>query len=157
MRRSHALLALGLTVLLLAAWAGAVPASAASSSPVLIEAPTPFGGDGTFTATGDAVCSSGTTSEVSSFGTGSDRSRAFTFHVVKTFACDDGSGTVTVRLDAVVRPCSPTDLGSWVVVGGTEQYAGLRGAGTLVGTYFPGDACSAEGVVDRLSGMMVTR
>jgi hypothetical protein len=57
----------------------------------------------------------------------------------------------------MVQPCDPTDAGTWAVVGGTGRYSGLRGAGTLVGDYYPTDVCDAVGVVDHLSGSYLLR
>jgi hypothetical protein len=84
---------------------------------------------------------------------GSDR--VLNFKNLKTFTCADGSGTFTLRINAQVMPCSSTDRGVWSVAGGTGAYERLRGAGTLVGSYFPNDACDAEGIDDHLTGTLV--
>ena len=154
MRRT---LLLGLPCVLLSILAGSVPAQAGSAAPVSIDADSPFDGASTFTASGGGLCASGTVTNDSFRGTGSNHAAAFTFHLVKTFTCADGSGSFSLRYQAMVQPCDPTDAGTWVVVGGTGRYAGLRGAGTMVGNYYPTDACDATGVVDHLTGMMVAR
>ena len=154
MRRT---LLLGLPCVLLSIMAGPVPAQAGSAAPVSIDSDSPFDGPSTFTASGSGLCPSGTVIGDSFHGTGSNHATAFTFHLVKTFTCADGSGTFSLRYQAMVQPCDPTDAGAWAVVGGTGRYAGLRGAGTLVGNYYPTDACDATGVVDHLTGMMVAR
>ena len=154
MRRT---LVLGIPCVLLSIMTAPLPAQAAAAAPVSIDVVSPFDGLTTFTASGGSLCASGTATVVEFRGTGSDHAAAFTFHLVRTFTCADGSGTFSLRIQAAVQPCDPTDAGAWVVVGGTGRYAGLRGAGTLVGDYYPTDACDAVGVVDHLSGMMVAR
>jgi hypothetical protein len=154
MRRT---LVLGVPCVLLSIMTGPVPAQAGAAQPVSIDADSSFAGSSTFTASGGGLCASGTAADAGSRVTGSDHATAFTFHLVKTFTCADGSGSFSLRIQASVRPCDPTEAGAWAVVGGTGRYVGLRGAGTLVGDYYPTDACDAVGVVDHLSGMMVAR
>lgn len=108
-------------------------------------------GGGTFTADSDLLCASGTTSD-STLVAGNGRT--ITFHNLKTFECADGTGSFTLRLEARVQPCDATTSGTWNVAGGTGDYANLRGAGTLVGTYFPTDACDAIGIDDHLTGQL---
>ena len=136
---------------------GTGPIAAAETGDVTITADAPFGGPGIFTATGDLVCPSGTTSESPVQVTGGNQARALTFHLDKTFICGDGSGSFTLRINAHVQPCDAHDYGGWAVVAGSGAYAGLRGAGTLVGTYYPTDACDAEGIVDVFSGRLTAR
>ena len=154
MRRT---LLLGGSCLLLSIMTSTLPAHAGAAAPVSIDADSTFGGSSTFTASGGGLCASGTVSDAGFRGTGSDHAAALTFHLVKTFTCADGSGSFSLRVQASVQPCDPTDAGAWAVAGGTGRYAGLRGAGTLVGDYYPTNACDAVGVVDHLSGIMVTR
>jgi len=134
-----------------------LPALAGAAEPVSIVSDSSFAGSSTFTASGGGLCASGTASDDGARITGADRAAALTFHLVKTFTCADGSGSFSLQIQARVQPCDPSDAGTWAVVGGTGRYAGLRGAGTLVGDYYPTDACDAVGVVDHLSGMMVAR
>ena len=154
MRRT---LLLGIPCALLSIMPGSVPAQAGTAAPVSIDADSPFDGASTFTASGGGLCASGSVTNDSFGGTGSDHATAFTFHLVKTYTCADGSGSFSLRIQAKVQSCDPTDAGAWAVVGGTGRFAGLRGAGTLVGNYYPTNACDAVGVVDHLSGMMVAR
>jgi hypothetical protein len=127
------------------------PVSAASATPVTIDARASFDSPvGTFTASGASFCESGTTSTSPGRVVGSNT--AITFHLTTTLTCADGSGSVTLRIQARVQPCDATDAGAWVVAGGTGEYERLRGAGTLVGTYFPGDVCGSEGIVDHFTG-----
>jgi hypothetical protein len=131
---------------------GAVPASAATAATATIEVHTSFeAGAGTFSADSDLLCASGTTTDSTLIA---GNGRAITFHNLKTFHCADGSGTFTLRLQAQVKPCNSTTSGVWSVAGGTGAYEDLSGAGSLVGTYFPGDACSAEGIDDVLTGVV---
>ncbi len=110
-----------------------------------------LGADGTFTAVSAVLCASGTTSDVA---TASGNAKQRIFHDLKTFTCSDSSGTFTLRITAKVKYCDPTDHGTWSVVGGTGDYAGLRGHGRLVGTYDTGDSCTATSIVDHLTGML---
>jgi hypothetical protein len=74
-----------------------------------------------------------------------------TFHLIKTLTCDDGSGTFQILVNAAAAPSSPGTLGGFAVVGGTGDYAGLRGAGSLVGTGKDG------GIVDVYTGTLTNR
>lgn len=105
--------------------------------------------EGTFTASGEGFCDSGTTLSES---TARLDGRRLVFDVRKTFTCADGSGTWKVRIEATVEPCDAFDYGTWRITGGTGDYRGVRGEGQLVGTYVPGDACSATGIVDHYRG-----
>ena len=130
----------------------AAPVGAVTTAEATIEVHTGFeDGGGTFTAESDLLCASGTTSDATLIA---GNGRAITFHNLKTFVCDDGTGTFTLRLEAQVKPCSATTFGVWSVAGGTGDYAGLRGSGSVVGTYFPNDACDAEGIDDLLTGVV---
>ena len=131
----------------------AVPALAATAVSVTIEVHSVFSDEhGTFTADNTVLCEGGTTSDVTRItGNGA----VLNIKNIKTFTCSDGSGTFTLRIQAQVRPCEPTDSGTWNVAGGTGDYERLRGGGTLVGTYFPNNACDAEGIDDRLTGTLV--
>ena len=134
---------------------GALPAaaSAEAASAATIKAHSAFSVvNGTFTADSQVLCDSGTTSDVTRVvGQGATLS----IHNLKTFTCADGSGTFTLRIQATVQPCDATDRGAWSVAGGTGDYERLRGAGTLLGTYFPNNACDAEGIDDVLTGTLV--
>jgi hypothetical protein len=129
----------------------ALPVAAVTTADATIDVHTTFGQEGTFRADSELLCDTGTTSDSTLIA---GNGRAITFHNLKTFDCADGSGTFTLRIQAQVKPCSPTTDGVWNVASGTGAYKGLRGTGPLVGTYFPGDACSAEGIDDHLSGVL---
>lgn len=51
------------------------------------------------------------------------------------------AGTFTFAFQAVAKACSPRDVGTWKIVGGTGSFAGVTGGGNLIGTYFPAGAC----------------
>ena len=141
---------LGLALLVAVAAVGPVSASS-RLQPVTIDIHSTFASpEGAFTAT-SPVCGSGSTSDnVKIFSKGN---RLF-FDDLKTFACADGSGTFTLWVLATVNGCEPTDRGIWTVIGGTGLYRQLHGAGIGVGTYFPGDSCSADGINDHFTGVM---
>lgn len=88
-----------------------------------------------------------TTENFRSGGGGSVR----TFAGDKVFDCGGGD-SFTLRFTARVRDCSATDRGSWRVVAGTGSFDGLRGNGTLVGTYVGGTSCDATGILDNYTG-----
>jgi hypothetical protein len=99
----------------------------------------------TFTAEG-AFCPAGTASTpVISFA---GRGRAATFHLFKVLTCANGSGTLTIRVDAATIDGAPGDQGGWSVVEGTGDWARSGGGGRLVGTY------TATGVTDVYTGVV---
>jgi hypothetical protein len=147
MRRTLTLLA-AMSALLMSA----MPVSALTTADATIDVRSHFSESaGTFTADSALLCESGTTSDVTTIA---GNGRTITFHNLKTFTCADGSGTFTLRLQAQVKPCDANTWGVWSVAGGTGDYEGLQGTGTLVGTYFPGDACTADGIDDHLTGVL---
>lgn len=127
-RRAGALIA---AVILSVALAG--PATAATES-VQIDLHIEFPGTETFTATG--FCPSGTAESFGFMFAGGGR--AGTFHLFKTLTCDDGSGTLTIRVEAGPAFGTPGTVGGWNVVGGTVDYETTRGGGHLVGVGFDG-------------------
>jgi hypothetical protein len=147
LRRTMTILGALVALLLSAAPVGAVTVADAT-----IDVHSSFGTQGTFVADSDLLCASGTTTDQTLVA---GNGRAITFHNLKTFQCADGSGTFTLRIQAQVKLCSPTDSGVWNVAGGTGDYEGLQGTGSLVGTYFPGDVCTEpEGIDDHLTGTL---
>ena len=106
----------------------------------------------TFTADG-AFCDAGT-----AFTPGvrfAGRGRAVTFHLEKTLTCADGSGTLTIFVNASTIAGSPTDQGGWSVVSGTGAYASTRGGGSLLGEYYP-DGVTPDGVIDHYTGRLTS-
>lgn len=122
----------------------AAPASAAGGA-VRITLDVNFGtGVEQFTATG-AFCAAGSAQSLDSRATGSG---ATVFHVTKVFTCEDGSGTMTIDLDAAFIGVKGGTIGGWHVTGGTGDYAGVRGGGQIVGVGSP------TGIVDTYSGIV---
>ena len=120
--------------------------AARSVGPVAITLDANFNTDGseTFTAAG-AFCASGTatTDDLRIVGNGF---HGLSFHVVKTLTCDDGSGSLTIAVDAATHQGSGGDQGGWSIQSGTGAYAGATGGGVLVGVY------DESGVIDVYSG-----
>jgi hypothetical protein len=102
---------------------------------------------GTFTAT-PPFCASGTAADVTlDSSDGSPDSRLYT--------CDDGSGTLTLSHEMFPEHAPPyTD--AWSILGGTGQYAGLRGKGTYRGELVSGSNAEPLSVVFRstISGLV---
>jgi hypothetical protein len=111
-----------------------------------------FGGTETFTATGGVVCDSGTavTDPIFFAGGGIQGRGVFTFHLVKTLTCDDGSGTFKLLVDASAVPISGGTIGGFAAGQGTGDYVGLHGGGSLVGTSFP----DGSGITDVYTGRL---
>lgn len=126
---------IGSSLGLLAALLGAPTASAAPPTTVITIDVNFITGE-TFTATGGVVCDSGVavTDPVSVAGGGRQGRGVFTFHLIKTLTCDDDSGSFMIKVEAATAPTSPGTIGGFAVVGGTGDYSGLHGAGSLIGT-----------------------
>ena len=94
----------------------------------------------TFTTTGSILCPKGSavTDPIRFDGGGRQGRGVFTFHLVKTLTCEDGSGTFQIRVDAAGTPTSGGTIGGFSLTGGTGAYEGLNGGGSLVGTFFDG-------------------
>jgi hypothetical protein len=131
MRARRLSLALGILATLLAA-----PTASAAAPTTVITIDVDFITGETFTATGGVVCDSGVAVTDPVFGKGGGRQGrgVFTFHLIKTLTCDDDSGSFMIRVDAATAPTSPGTIGGFAVVGGTGDYSGLHGAGSLIGT-----------------------
>jgi hypothetical protein len=127
-RRFGSLLAASLLVLALA------PGASAASSPVTIDLHVDFENGETFTASG--FCESGEAVSYNFMQVG--RGRATTFHLFKDLICDDGSGVLTIRVEASAVFGFEGTIGGWNVVGGTDDYAGVSGGGSIVGIGFDG-------------------
>jgi hypothetical protein len=116
------------------ALAAAGTAGATSGTPITITGHTTFGSPGTFaTSPSDAgLCASGTTTDVS-FATGYHSGNHILFHDIKTFTCDDGSGTFTLNLQVMLQGNNSADSFNWSVMSGTGAYTDLHGTGSGVG------------------------
>lgn len=64
------------------------------------------------------------------------------------------SGTFTLAYRAHTLVCSPTDSGTWKIVGGTGMYEGMTGQGKVSGTYYGADPCEHDGVIDAFAGTL---
>ena len=140
--------AIGILGVLLAA-----PSAAAAPPVTTITLDAVFGVGETFTATGGVVCDSGTSVSDPEFGTfgGSKNGGVFTFHLVKTLTCHDGSGTFKLLVDVSTSPNSPGTVGGFAAGGGTGDYAGLHGGGRIVGTSYP----DGSGITDVYTGRLL--
>ena len=142
--RIIAIRALGTAILVAAA--AVAPAAAAGSVQIVVDVNTVSGTEA-FSATG-GFCPAGTAVSHDFRSTGRGENHAFTFHLEKTLTCADGSGTLTIRINAAVTDGAPTDQGGWSVASGTGAWAHASGGGNLVGTYVP------TGIVDRYIGVL---
>jgi hypothetical protein len=136
-RRTTILVAIVVALWALTGLAG--PVGATSPQQVTIVSHVTFNPDGPnygdFTASGDAVesgliCESGTfvDTAIRFAGYQSDRGTVQIL-VIKQFTCDDGSGTFTVKLQIQANFDTGIESFTWVVLGGTGDYASLHGSG----------------------------
>jgi hypothetical protein len=133
--------ALAATVLLVLA---TQPVAAASTVTITIDVDQATGTE-LFTADGP-FCASGAAASGNFVFAGGGR--AGTFHLQKVLTCDDGSGTLTINVDAATANGADHDQGGWSVVSGTGDYAGASGGGSLVGSY------DEDGIVDHYTGVL---
>ena len=116
------------------------------------------GNSGSFAASGAAVdagliCPTGTATDIYNRGQGWESNRGANYFVLKQFACDDGSGTFTLQLEArVVYP--DKDTANWNVKSGTGPYAGLKGTGKDVGEFHFDLNGNPNYITDNISGKM---
>ena len=135
--RGRVIAAVGGALVLLAIVA---PVSAAAPQQVEIVSNVTFNPDGPnfgdFSTSGAAteagtICESGTFIDTR-LGLGGFQSGRGTVQVlvVKELTCDDGSGTFFVKLQIQANFETGIETFTWVVLGGTGEYASLRGAGS---------------------------
>jgi hypothetical protein len=127
----------GLVLLVVAALALAAVSAAYAQEPTITtniifpEQGEPFG---IFAAT-EPLCPSGTFVDEFVGGGGAFASGSVFYHastVRKTFTCSDGSGTFTILFHPQFSPATSSaceEAGPFAVVGGTGDYATLRGQG----------------------------
>lgn len=133
----------------------AQPASAAPPVAVdfTVSETLPLGTPGTLTSSDIPGCPAATVTTFPELATTAGPVSRFVG--TKVFDCGGGD-TFTLRYDARVIGCAPTDDGRWNLLDGTGAFAGASGRGSLVGTYTlgdgPGDACSNDGIDDRYTG-----
>ena len=135
--RARRLLAGTAAIILAVSLAG--PVAAGAPTDVHIVSHMDFNPDGfnsgDFTASGPAVgagliCASGTVDDTRIIFAGGQSGRKAQIPVRKTFTCDDGSGTLFVKIQVHLEFETSTETFSWVVLGGTGDYAGARGSGS---------------------------
>jgi hypothetical protein len=116
----------------------AAPVAAAPPSGVTIVSHMNFNPDGfnfgDFVASGPAVdqgliCASGSVDDTRLIFAGGQSNRGAQIPVRKTFTCDDGSGEIFVKIQVHLDFATSTETFSWVILGGTGDYAGLNGSG----------------------------
>jgi hypothetical protein len=91
---------------------------------------------GSFTTSGDAtdagtICPAGSFEDTGiRFAGGQARTGIVQLQVFKTFTCDDASGTFDVKMQIKANFDTGIETFTWVVTGGSGDYASLHGAGT---------------------------
>lgn len=135
--------------LLLVGLVAAPVAAAGRPTDVALVAVHPELDTGTFTARGDGLCPSGTVDVVAGMIAGWRSGTIANFLVIQQFACDDGSGSFLVRIQARAFANAPSDFGTWQVIGGDGDYAQLQGTGSLIGIYD-----GVGGITDYLAGQV---
>ena len=91
---------------------------------------------GSFTTSGDAadsgaICPAGSFEDTSiRFAGGQARTGIVQLQVFKIFTCDDGSGTFDVKMQIQANFDTGIETFTWVVTGGSGDYASLHGAGS---------------------------
>ena len=132
-----ALTALTATVLL------AAPALASAPQPITITVvTTEEGSSDPFDATGGVVCEEGVVGNAGGNFVGWQSDTHAQILILKRFTCDDGTFDILLRVKLDFE--TSDTVATWSVVGGTDAYASLRGAGTLVGTNDGGETILDE-------------
>ena len=102
----------------------------------------------------DLICPTGTVLDLGVIGAGFQSGRGGQILVLKELTCDDGSGTIFVRLAVHFRDGGqggvPTGSFTWVIVGGTGDYADLQGRGTGIGV-----STGPNSVTDTYTGFLI--
>ncbi len=137
------------TILLLVL--GVAPAAATTPLDIVINGTLDFTqvpASGPFTASGPAVeaglfCSEGTVIGLGSLVTGWQSYHGAKFgimyHSENMLVCKDGSGTITLQINARLdwRTNWEAAVAVWVVKEGTGKYASLHGTGDIYGVEYP--------------------
>jgi hypothetical protein len=145
------ILAAGAAMLLLAA--SAAPVGAGSTLQFMIEVDLDSQGGEHFIGVSPLVCDSGTAWTDFHFGTGTNTSRAFTFHLAKLVDCG-ADGTFWIRLDASSNAVTGRGtVGGWTVIkdSGTGDLSTISGGGSIVGE--PGDGNPID-LIDHYYGVL---
>jgi hypothetical protein len=91
---------------------------------------------GSFTTSGEAtdsgtICPAGSFVDTGiRFAGGQARTGLVQLLVLKTFTCDDDSGTFSLKMQIQANFDTGIETFQWVITGGTGEYAGLHGAGS---------------------------
>jgi hypothetical protein len=93
--------------------------------------PEPFSASGLAVDSG-AVCASGMVADIE-LAYNDPGGNTITIWALKRFTCGDGSGTFDIRMVVQWDQTTYDTTARWRVVGGTGDYAGLKGQGALVG------------------------
>ncbi len=127
---------------------------------ISITIPTFFDGSytsGEFSATGPAVesglfCNTGRSVDIwGTFNHGFQSYQVNNYLGRKLLTCDDGSGTITIQVEARAVVNASEDEGQWVVLEGTGRYQDIQGSGGLWGAYIF-DHGNKIGITDHYSG-----
>lgn len=131
---TRGIIAVGASLLLLTASAGAVGAARVEVFQIAIDFDNPGGTVEWFSSDSPLLCEEGLAITDFHFGTGAPPSRAATFHLAKEIDCGDGTFWISVDAAANFVARSGT-VGGWTVIkgSGTGAYVGLSGGGTVVG------------------------
>jgi hypothetical protein len=115
----------------------AAPAAASPPEEITIEGPSYFDGSGEFTTTGvdGLLCPAGSFSDLESRTSPkhSQSPQRINMQIRREYVCADGTGTFVLKLQVHI----PVNIDennwptfTWVVVGGTADYAELKGTGS---------------------------
>ena len=144
----------------------ALPIASAAASPpedVVFVADALFDGTGTFIAFGpdgpsdsvEAVCPEGTTKDLINIEAPKrgQSPKGVNLTVLKEFTCNDGTGTFQAKLQVRIDYFRGVNF-NWVIVGGTDDYEDLKGAGGGMVVAPIGDPPNEIGVVDVYTGKL---
>ena len=95
-----------------------------------------------FDATGGIVCEEGVVENAGGHFVGWQSITHAQILILKRFTCDDGTFDILLRVKLDFE--TNDTVATWSVVGGTDAYASLRGAGTLIGTNDGGETILDE-------------
>ena len=125
------------------------PVAARSSTPISITLDVNFDAESEVITAQTNFCDGTSESEAWISGGGRNERGSLAFHVYRVFTCADDASSLTIELDAAVtRPHGGT-AGGWRVIGGTGDYAGARGGGSIVGVF------TETGIIDQYEGTIV--
>jgi hypothetical protein len=132
-----------------AALALAAPVGASAATPISVTLDVNFGTGVEVITDQTNFCEGSAQSTAWISGGGRNGGGTLVFHVGKVFTCTDGSGTLSIELNAPNNRGQGGTTGGWTVVGGTGDYAGARGGGSIMG------AGTQTGILDQYEGTIV--